>query len=140
VFDYLADFHHFQQFIPMIESIEVLDDTHSRWIIHAPLGYKVAFDSIITTFDPVRTLIWESRHRDAYARGELRLFEQGKNTRVVLDFEYTLYRHWMQNIARLVARFGFPSLTFDHGLAHIKEKIEKDNLNRRDAEAQRNPF
>ena len=69
VFAYLSDFHHFPLFIPMIESIDVLDDTRSRWIIHAPLGHKVAFDSIITMLEPNNILAWESRHRDAFARG-----------------------------------------------------------------------
>ena len=115
----------------MIETIEVLDDKRSRWVIHAPLGHKVVFESLITTFEPNKNLVWESSHADAFARGDLRLVEQGESTRVELDFEYNLYPHWMQNIARLVNRFGFPSLAFDHGLARIKEKIEKDNINHR---------
>ncbi len=55
------------------------------------------------------------------------LTEQDGNTRVDLDFEYSLHSNWMQNIAHLVNHLGFPSLAFDHGLARIKEKIEKDN-------------
>lgn len=126
VFDYWADFRNFQQFIPIIERIEILDDRRSQWIIHAPLSHRVTFESLITTFEPGEKLVWESSHADGFARGELRLFEQDELTRVELDFEYTLFRGWMQNIARLVARFGFPSLAFDHGLARIKEQIEKD--------------
>ena len=126
VFDYWADFRNFQQFIPIIESIDILDNKRSRWVIHAPLGHKVVFESFITTFEPGKNLIWESHHADGFARGELRLFELGENTRVELDFEYSLHRPWMQNIARLVSHFGFPSLAFDHGLARIKEQIEKD--------------
>jgi uncharacterized membrane protein len=132
IFSYWADFRNFQEFIPIIESIEILDDKRSRWMISAPLGHKVSFESLITTFEPGRTLIWQSDHADGhaddYARGELRLFEQGENTRVELNFEYSLHRNWMQNIARLVNHFGFPSLAFDHGLARIKEEIEKGNL------------
>lgn len=126
VFAYWADFRNFQQFIPIIESIEIINSKRSRWIVQAPLGHKVIFESDITTFEPGKTLIWESRHIDGYARGELRLYEQAENTRVVLKFEYNLHRHWMQSIARLVSHFGFPSLTFDHGLARIKEKIESE--------------
>jgi len=58
----------------------------------------------------------------------LKLTERGETTRVDLDYEYCLRIDWMQNIARLVSHFGFPSLTFDHGLARIKEKIEIDKL------------
>ena len=86
------------------------------------------FESLITAFEPCKTLVWESAHRDGHARGELRLRELGEYTLVELDFEYNLYRDRIQNIARLVSRFGFPSHVFDHGLARIKEEIEKDNL------------
>lgn len=106
----------------------MLDDKRSRWIIHAPLNHKIAFESLITTFEPGKNLVWESSHTDGHARGELKLTELGENTRVELDFEYTLHRGWMQNIARLVSHFGFPSLAFDHGLARIKEQIEKGDL------------
>ena len=126
VFTYWADFRNFQQFIPMIESIEILDNKRSRWIIHAPLGHKVMFESLITTFEPGKKLVWHSHHADGHARGDLKLIALGESTRVELDFEYSLHRNWMQNIARLVSHFGFPSLAFDHGLARIKEKIEKD--------------
>ena len=128
VFDFWADFRNFQEFIPVIDSIEILDDKQSRWVIHAPLGHKVTFESLITTFEPGSHLIWESSHADGHATGDLKLTERGETTRVDLDYEYCLRIDWMQNIARLVSHFGFPSLTFDHGLARIKEKIEKDKL------------
>lgn len=128
VFAYWADFRNFQQFIPVIERIDILDDKRSRWLIMAPLGHRVAFESLITTFEPEKNLVWESSHSGGHARGELRLTEMGGNTGVELDFEYSLHRNWMQNIARLVNRFGFPSIAFDHGLARIKEEIEKENL------------
>ena len=74
------------------------------------------------------TWFWESLHSDGFARGDFRLIESGENTRVELDFEYTLHHGWMQKIARLVSHFGFPSLAFDHGLARIKGQIEKQYL------------
>lgn len=126
VFAYWSDFRHFQQIIPLIETIDILDDKRSRWVVHAPLSHKVIFESVITVFEPGKILVWESSHADGFARGQLKLFDLGESTRVELNFEYTLFRHWMQNIARLVSHFGFPSLAFDHGLARIKEQIEKD--------------
>lgn len=126
VFAYWADFQNFQQLITIIESIEILDDKKSRWKIQAPLGHKIYFESLITQFEPDKNLTWESSHADGHARGELRLTELGENTWVELDFEYNLHRGWMQNIARVVNRFGFPSLSFDHGLTRIKEKIESE--------------
>jgi len=126
VFSFWADFRNFQEFIPIIDSIEILGDKKSRWLISAPMGHKVAFESVITAFEPGRKLVWESTHSDGHARGVLKLTELGEDTLIELDFEYRLQRSWMQNIARLFNRFGFPSLAFDHGLARIKEKIEED--------------
>ena len=128
VFDFWADFRNFQEFIPVIDSIEILDDKQSRWVIHAPLGHKVTFESLITTFEPGSHLIWESSHADGHATGDLKLTERGQTTHVDLNYEYCLRINWMQDIARLVSHFGFPALTFDHGLARIKEKIEIDKL------------
>ena len=127
VFAYWSDFRNFQQFISMIEKIDVLDDRRSRWSIQAPLGHRIAFESLITRFEPDSNLVWESEHTDGHARGELRLTELGESTAVELEFEYRLHRDWMQNIARVVSHFGFPSLAFDHGLARIKAQIENGN-------------
>lgn len=127
VFDYWADFSNFQYFIPVIENIDVIDHRKSRWTIKTPLGHKVTFDSFITTYEPGNNLVWESRHEAGKARGDIRLTEQGNSTLVELDFEYDLHHDWMQSIARAVKRLGFPSVAFDLGLTHIKDKIEKDS-------------
>jgi len=124
VFEHWADFRHFQSYIPIIESIEIVDDRRSRWCIRAPLSHRVIFDSLITAFEPGKNLVWESHHRDGFARGDVRLSQQSNQTQVELEFEYRLHPRWMQHIARLVSHFGFPSLAFDHGLLSIKHKIE----------------
>ena len=124
IFAYWADFHHFQQFIPLIEKIDLLDNRHSRWVIRAPLGNKVVFESRITICEPDKRLVWESHHVDGHAKGDLKLSERDNDTLVELDYEYSLHRGWMKNIAIIASRFGFPSLAFDHGLAIIKRKIE----------------
>jgi len=126
VFGYWADFRHFQKFVPIIEHIDILDDRRSHWIIHTPMGHKVVFESVITTFEPGKILTWVSHHADGHARGEIRLTESGGSTQVELNFEYNLHRSWMQKVATMVGHFGFPSLAFDHGLKQIKEKIEQD--------------
>lgn len=129
VFSYWSNFRNFRQFIPIIEEIDVIDAQRSRWIIRAPLNHRVSFESLITTSLPGEKLVWESTHPDGYARGELRLRPSGEYTVIELDFEYSLQRRWMHNIAQIVGRFGFPSLAFDHGLARIRQEIEKDGDN-----------
>ena len=127
VFSYWANFQNFQQLVSIIESIEILDEKKSRWKILAPMGHNIYFQSLITRFKAGKYLSWESHHNDGYACGELRLSASGDYTLVELDFEYNLYQPWMQNIARIVSHFGFPSRAFDHGLLRIKEKIEREH-------------
>ena len=127
VFDYWADFSNFQHFIPIIDNIDVIDDRQSRWTIKGPLGYTITFDSFIITYEPDSNLVWESRHDGGKARGDIRLTGLGESTRVELDFEYEIHHHRMRTIALTANRLGFPSLAFDLGLAHIKDRIEKES-------------
>jgi uncharacterized membrane protein len=128
VFDFWSNFANFQQFIAVIDRIDVLDERTSRWIIRAPLGHEIAFTSTIVELEADKRLVWESVHHNGNARGELTLTELDGRTSVELDFEYNLRHDWMQGIARVLARHGFPSRAFDHGLERIKRKIERDEL------------
>ena len=126
IFGYWADFNNFQEFIPIIERIDVINDRLSRWAIRTPVGRSITFESLITVFEPGQRLVWESSHTNGYAKGDVLLADLGDQTRVELKFEYKLHKGWMQNLSRLAGHFGFPSVAFDHGLARIKEKIEAD--------------
>ena len=126
VFSYWADFNNFQEFIPIIERIDVINERLSRWDIHTPIGRSISFESLITVFEPGQRLVWESSHANGYAKGDVQLADLGEQTRVELKFEYELHKRWMQNLSRLARHFGFPSVAFDHGLARIKEEIEYD--------------
>lgn len=126
VFEFWSNFANFQEFIAIIDRIDVLDHKTSRWIIRAPLGYEISFTSTIVELERDKRLVWESVHDYGSARGELALTESGGRTRVELDFEYSLRHTWMQAVARLLNRHGFPSRAFDHGLERIKRKIERD--------------
>ena len=126
VFDFWSNFANFQEFISVIDRIDVLDDKTSRWIIRAPLGHEITFTSTIVELEANRRLVWESVHHSGSARGELTLTETDGRTRVELDFEYSLRHHWMQRVAQLLSRHDFPSHSFDHGLDRIKQKIEQE--------------
>jgi uncharacterized membrane protein len=126
VFDFWSNFANFQEFIAVIDRIDVHDDRTSRWIIRAPLGHEVSFTSTIVELEADKRLVWESVHHNGNARGELTLTETDGRTRVELDFEYSLRQNWMQSVARSLNRHGFPSRAFDHGLERIKRKIEQE--------------
>ena len=60
LYDFWRDFTHFPQFMDNIRSVEKLDERRSHWVIEAPAGTSVEFDSIITEDEPGRLIAWES--------------------------------------------------------------------------------
>ncbi len=62
IFEFWSNFRNFTDFIWLIESVEVLDSTRSRWIVRAPLNKKVQFDSEIKEDTRNSLIVWESHH------------------------------------------------------------------------------
>ena len=60
LYDFWRDFTNFPQFMDNIRSVEKLDERRSHWVIEAPAGTSVEFDSIITEDEPGRLIAWES--------------------------------------------------------------------------------
>ena len=60
LYDFWRDFTNFPQFMDNIRSVEKLDDTRSHWVIEAPAGTSVEFDSRITEDVPGSVIAWES--------------------------------------------------------------------------------
>lgn len=125
VFAFWSDLENFQTFIPALASIRVLDDVNSHWVIRAPLDYEVRFDSTIVEKTPPQRLVWVTRHNAGNARGELTFTGDTSRTHVELVFQYALASGWLQPVARLLSRLGFPARTLESGLAHIKRQIER---------------
>ncbi|MCP4409512.1 MAG: hypothetical protein GY807_17530 [Gammaproteobacteria bacterium] len=126
VFDFWSDFRNFPKFVWLIERVDIIDDTKSRWIIKAPLGKKVEFKSEIKELVPSESIIWESRHYAVDSGGNIKFTESGRGTRVQLLFSYSIKAHWVHRLAKVMNRLGFPSASFDDGLRKIKRQIERD--------------
>lgn len=60
VYDYFRDFSHLPQFMENVERIEVIDDRRSHWVVKAPRGADVEWDSTITEDVPGERIAWES--------------------------------------------------------------------------------
>jgi uncharacterized membrane protein len=60
LYDFWRNFTHFPQFMDNIRSVEKLDERRSHWVIEAPAGTSVEFDSRITEDEPGRLIAWES--------------------------------------------------------------------------------
>ena len=60
LYNFWRDFTNLPQFMDNIKSVEKLDNRRSHWVIKAPAGTSVEFDSRITQDVPGRLIAWES--------------------------------------------------------------------------------
>lgn len=81
VFAFFRDFANLPRFMENVDRIDVLDDRRSHWVVKAPGGRTVEWDSTVTAEEPDRSIAWTSgegadvansgriEFRDAGARG-----------------------------------------------------------------------
>jgi uncharacterized membrane protein len=60
VYAFCRDFRNLPQFMRHLQRVDVLDDRHSHWLIQAPLGQTLEWDTIITEDRPHERIAWES--------------------------------------------------------------------------------
>lgn len=60
LYDFWRNFTNLPQFMDNIKSVSQLDDRRSHWVIKAPAGTSVEFDSRVTEDVPGRLIAWES--------------------------------------------------------------------------------
>jgi uncharacterized membrane protein len=60
VFAFFRDFRNLARFMENIERIDVIDDTRSHWVVKAPAGHEVEWDSVLTADEPGKLLAWET--------------------------------------------------------------------------------
>jgi uncharacterized membrane protein len=91
VFAFFRDMSNLARFMENIERIDVLDARRSHWVVKAPAGREVEWDSTITAEEPGRLLAWESAE-DAdvknHGRLEFRDAPGGRGTEVHASIVY----------------------------------------------------
>jgi uncharacterized membrane protein len=60
LYAFWRDFTNLPRFMNNVHSVAIQDGTHSHWVIEAPAGKTVEWDSEITRDDPGRTIAWRS--------------------------------------------------------------------------------
>jgi uncharacterized membrane protein len=60
VYAFWRDFRNLARFLENVESVEPGPDRQSHWVIKAPAGQTVEWDSLLTEDEPDRLLAWES--------------------------------------------------------------------------------
>lgn len=90
LYDFWRDFTNFPQFMDNIRSVEKLDDKRSHWVIKAPAGTSVEFDSRIVEDIPGKMIAWESEEGASVPnRGRVQFIEAaGGRTTVRTSISY----------------------------------------------------
>ncbi len=133
IFSFWKNFENFSSFIHSVESVHKLDDDRSRWVVRAPFGMSVKFESEITETKENELIRWRSVHgvtKGIKSDGEIRFHQvdEGQATDVHVKFNYELPIKIAEKITERFKPLGFPSRHFDKGLEEIKERIETSNV------------
>jgi uncharacterized membrane protein len=92
LYDFWRNFENLPQFMDNIKSVEKLDAKRSHWVIKAPAGTSVEFDSRVVDDVPGRSISWESEEGASVPnRGRVEFIETasgtGTNVRVTMSYE-----------------------------------------------------
>src|SRR5690606_10859796 len=60
LYAFWRDFRNLARFMENVERVDVGDDRRSHWVVKAPAGRTVEWDSVITEDEPGRVIAWES--------------------------------------------------------------------------------
>jgi uncharacterized membrane protein len=92
IYDFWRDFTNLSRFMDNIKSVERLSDTRTHWVIKAPAGTSVEFDSRVVDDVPGRSISWESEEGTSVPnRGRVEFIEtasgHGTNVRVTMNYD-----------------------------------------------------
>ena len=135
VFAFWRDFRNLARFLDNIERVDVLDDRRSHWVVSAPAGETVEWDSMITEEDDDRLIAWQSvegadiKHT---GRIEFRDGPPGRGTEVTATI---VYDPPAGEAGKLIAKlFGKePKVQARHDLRRFKQLMETGEISTSDA-------
>ena len=92
LYDFWRDFTNLSRFMDNIKSVEKLDEKRSHWVIKAPAGTSVEFDSRVVDDVPGRLISWESEPNASVPnRGRVEFIEtssgNGTNVRATISYD-----------------------------------------------------
>lgn len=92
VYDFWRDFTNLPRFMDNIESVTKINDVRSHWVIKAPAGTSVEFNSLVTEDIPGRLIAWKSEEGASVPnRGRVEFIETssggGTNVRTTIAYD-----------------------------------------------------
>lgn len=92
IYDFWRDFTNLPRFMDNIESVTKINEVRSHWVIKAPAGTSVEFNSLVTEDIPGRLIAWKSEEGASVPnRGRVEFIETssggGTNVRTTLSYD-----------------------------------------------------
>ncbi|HEX9948055.1 MAG TPA: SRPBCC family protein [Allosphingosinicella sp.] len=92
IYDFWRNFENLPQFMDNIESVTKLNEVRSHWVIKAPAGTSVEFNSLVTEDIPGRLIAWKSEEGATVPnRGRVEFIETssggGTNVRTTISYD-----------------------------------------------------
>ena len=130
VYAFFRDFRNLARFMENIESVQPGDGRRSHWVIKAPAGQTVEWDSILTEDEPDRLLAWESvEGADIKNTGriEFRDGPPGRGTEVTAT---VVYDPPAGDIGKLIAKLfqKEPKIQARRDLRRLKQLLETGEI------------
>ena len=109
-----------------IERIDAIDERRSHWVVKAPAGKTVEWDSIVTEDEPGRLIAWRSvEGADVASSGRIEFLDAapGRGTMVRATFTYDPPAGWLGEwIAKVFQRE--PNVQARRELRRLKQYLE----------------
>ena len=126
LYAFWRDFRNLPQFMDNIQSVTVLDESRSHWVVRAPAGRTVEWDARIVEDEPGEVIAWESVG-DASVRNSGRIeFRDSANGRGTLVTATLVYDPPAGGVGELVAKLfqREPKVQARQDLRRFKQLME----------------
>ena len=130
LYDFWRDFSQLPTVMQHLESVEVIDDTHSKWTAKAPLGQTVTWQAHIERDNPNQLIAWRSAPDASVPNsGSVRFVPAvgGRGTQVKVTLEYKIPGGALgATIAKLMGEE--PQVQIDEDLHRFKSLMEAGEI------------
>lgn len=129
VYGYFRDFSNLPHFMENVESITVMDDVRSHWVVKAPAGRTVEWDARVTAEEADRFIEWTSEEgADVPNSGRVEFTDvPGRGTVVVGTIAYAPP---LGVVGKIVAKMfqREPAIQARRDLARLKQLMETGEI------------
>lgn len=126
VYAFWRDFSNLASVMENVERIETIDARRSHWVVKAPAGKTVEWDSVVTDDEPGRLIAWQSvEGADIASSGRVEFLDAapGRGTMVRATFAYDPPAGWLGEwIAKIFQRE--PNVQARRDLRRLKQFLE----------------